>query len=99
MSPAERALDFTTDALAVKRLTRLIVEDTITEPVRNAIFKRFGPPETSRGVSFLVTCPHCVSIWVAAGVTAARMITPRVWSPVARGLALSAVTSLIAERE
>ena len=98
MHPAERALDLLTDALAVKRLTRLVTEDTITEPLRNEIFKRFGPPETSRGVSFGVTCPHCVSIWLAAGVVTARIVFPRAWSVTARGLALSAVTSLLAER-
>jgi hypothetical protein len=94
----ERALDLVVDSLAVKRLTRLVTEDTITEPLRVAFYRRFGGPETSK-IAYLLSCPHCVSIWLAAGVQVARIVMPGVWSVAARGLALSAVTSLIAERE
>jgi hypothetical protein len=93
------ALDLVTDALAVKRLTRLAVEDTILEPVRERVYRKFGDPTESSGLSYLITCPHCVSIWLAAGVTVARIMVPTVWRPVARVLALASVTSLIAERE
>lgn len=97
--PLGRALDLAVDALAVKRLTRLVTEDVLTEPLRNLIWRRFGGPETGHGLGYLVTCQHCVSIWIGSGVTLARMMFPRPWSPVAYALALSSVTSLIAERE
>lgn len=99
MKASERALDTAVDALAVKRITRLITEDVILEPIRERIWKRFGGPQESYGISYMITCPHCVSIWVAAGVTVARIMVPKMWSPVASGLALSAVTSILAERE
>jgi hypothetical protein len=44
----------------------------------------------------LVTCRWCAGIWIAAGVSAARMVAPRAWRPVARGLALSAGAVLLA---
>jgi hypothetical protein len=47
----------------------------------------------------LVTCRWCAGIWIAAGVTAARLIAPRAWEPVARGLALSAGAVLLARFE
>lgn len=40
----------------------------------------------------VVDCGYCNSIWLAAGVVAARRYAPRVWDPVARLLAFSAVT-------
>ncbi len=47
----------------------------------------------------LVTCRWCAGIWIAAAVTAARWSAPRVWDPVARGLALSAAAVLLARAE
>lgn len=46
----------------------------------------------------LVTCPWCLSVWVAVGVVAARRLAPRVWHPAAVALAASAFTGLVAER-
>jgi hypothetical protein len=47
----------------------------------------------------LVTCRWCAGVWIAAGVTAARVIAPRPWNHVARGLALSASAVLLARVE
>lgn len=49
-------------------------------------------------VAVLLECPWCVSVWVAAGVVAARRWAPAVWDPVARGLAASYVTGALAGR-
>lgn len=43
----------------------------------------------------LLRCPWCLSVWVGAGVVAARALCPRVWDPIARALAASEVTGLI----
>ncbi len=99
MSAGQNALDFSTDALAVKRLTRLVTDDEITEPLRQIVWRRFGGPEGGRGLGYGITCPHCVSIWVSVFVAAARIMVPKAWSPISTGLALAGVTSLIAERE
>lgn len=54
-------------ALAVARVTGLIVADTITEPVRDRIVEWLDDTPGSSGewVSTLITCPWCASIWVA----------------------------------
>jgi len=47
----------------------------------------------------LVTCRWCAGMWIAAGVTTARLVAPRAWEPVARGLALSAGAVLLSRLE
>jgi len=51
------------DVLATRRITRLLVEDEITRPLREKI----GRYHAKAG--YLVTCPYCVSVW-AGGVVA-----------------------------
>lgn len=49
------------------RLTRLVTEDSITEPARTWIAKRAkaANPRLWRKLDDLVQCPWCVSIWVS----------------------------------
>lgn len=86
-------MTFVLDVLATYRVTRLIVEDEITEPVRDLVWKRFSPEETKIG--YLLTCPHCTSVWVAAFVAAARIISPKTTQPAVRALALAGAVSLL----
>lgn len=90
------ALALAVDALATFRLTRLVVEDELTSPIREAVWKRYDASDTKIG--YLLTCPWCVSIWVGVGVVAARRIAPSAWEPVAAVLAGSTVTGMIASR-
>lgn len=46
-----------------------------------------------------ITCRWCAGVWIAGGVVAARTFAPKVWSSVARGMALSAVATLLARLE
>ena len=56
-------LAFVIICLAAARLTRLVTEDTITEPVRVwASDKPF--------VYELVTCPWCIGFWISLGCVA-----------------------------
>lgn len=69
---------------AVLRITRLVVEDAITAPVREALDRRAEPRPTRRErpasaprprqpwafLSALVGCSWCTSVWVAFGVLA-----------------------------
>jgi hypothetical protein len=56
---------------ATARLTRLVNEDAITQPIRSWFFRRdpaaedMEPEEIGRWAYF-ITCPWCVSIWVGA---------------------------------
>lgn len=89
------------DALATYRLTRLIVQDDITAPlrerVRHAAMRSVDSPGIAAKVNTLLSCPWCVGMWVSFGVVAARRLAPAAWTPVAAALAFSAVTGVIAE--
>lgn len=79
--------------LAVHRLTHLVIDDKITEPLRDKIFDRFGQPMDTW--TYLFTCPWCVSIWVAAVAVVGMYVVPQIWLPVAFLLALSSSVGLI----
>lgn len=87
-------------ALAVARVTGLIVADAITEPVRDKILVRLDdrPGTLGEWASTLITCPWCAGMWVSLAAA------PLVWffgdSPVmlipALALAFSQVTGMTA---
>lgn len=79
-------------ALAAWRLCRLIIEDTITESLRNAIWKKF-PPHTFLG--YLITCYWCTGIYVASLLTVGYILVPSVMSIIATALALAASVGII----
>jgi hypothetical protein len=87
---------FVFDALAAYRLTRLITEDD--QP-----FGRLRDHLAERHPAALITewvhCPWCAGMWVATGVVVARAVMPKVWSPTATVLALSATVGLLATWE
>lgn len=89
-------LDNVVDALAVHRLTKLVIDDELTAPLREKVFTRFGGPDESK-VSYAVTCPWCSSMWVAFGVVAVRALVPKAWRPLAYALAYSSLTGWIEE--
>lgn len=51
---------------AIARITRLLVEDTLTAPLRRAVVKRAGTGGGWRWLSDLLGCQWCTSIWIAA---------------------------------
>lgn len=83
------------DTLACYRLTKLAIDDEITRPLRERIW-RTHPAD--HGIGFLVACPYCASVWIAAGVVAMRRVIPRAWSPVAELLAMAAIAGEVAAR-
>lgn len=95
----ERLLEIVFDVLATYRLTTLVKDDKITEDLRNLVWKRYGEPsdEDSHKVSYLLTCPWCLSVYFAGFAVAARMTWPRAWRPVAKALSYSALTGLLCE--
>lgn len=84
--------DITTDALAVCRLTRLATKDKITEGPRE---RMTWAVRRHPKLTYLLTCPWCMSIYVAAVTVAARRWVPG-WRYVARALAYSQVAGLLA---
>lgn len=82
-------------ALAVHRLTRLVTEDELTAPLRNAAAGR--NPEGR--LAYLVRCPWCASPYVAAGWALLAVTAPTIAAPVGAVLAWSSVTGLLASME
>ena len=75
--------------VATHKLSRLLAKDAVTSPLR-APFTRFEDPagaaelnESPRGhgarhaIGELVTCPFCLAVWVASGLAAGLVLTPR----------------------
>jgi hypothetical protein len=89
--------DLALDALAVYRLTRLAVEDEITDGVRTAA-EHWLQENSHHKLAYLVTCPWCSGMWLAAGCAMLRARAPEAWRVVRWPLAMSAVSGLIAER-
>jgi len=84
------------DALASYRLVKLVRDDRIFEPVRGTVVDRQGPPERSK-LSYLLSCPWCLSFYVGAALTLCRGRWPQATEAVARTLALSALTGLASQ--
>jgi hypothetical protein len=76
-------------AAATHKLSRLLAKDPVTSPLR-APFTRFqgtaGPAELNeevrgtgarRAVGELLSCPFCLGVWVATGLTAGLIFVPR----------------------
>jgi len=103
MAPLDLALVGT----ATAKLSRLIARDPVTSPLR-APFTRFegsqGPAEVDerprghgaqRAIGELVTCPFCVSQWVATGFVFGMILSPRATRQVAGLFAALEVADLL----
>lgn len=93
-------LTLASDALATYRLTKLVIDDKITEDVRSKIFKEIHrlPKPMQAKVSYFLTCPWCVSIWAAGFLGLLRLKAPNLADYLSTLLAASAVTGILAER-
>lgn len=62
-------------ALAVARVTGLIVADSITEPIRDWVTVRLDdrPATLGQAITTLITCPWCAGMWVSL------VAAPLVW--------------------
>lgn len=61
------------EALATSRITRLVVDDHITQPLREKLWE-IDPPENMRA-GFVATCHACTSVW-AAGLVRSGILPP-----------------------
>jgi hypothetical protein len=98
-SPLDRPLPVLVGALAVARLTRLVIEDEITSPLRDRITQWADGADdaTSASVRYLLTCPWCVSIWTAAGWAGLAIVAPGPAAALGAVLAWLEITGLLAE--
>ncbi len=84
-------LELVEDGLSVYRITRILTTDRIGQPYRDWMAKQGETAE------YYSQCSWCTSVAVAAGVLAVSQFAPKAWRPVARALASSAITGLIAQ--
>lgn len=93
------------DCLACFRLTRLICADTISKPLRERLYgqrvgmmdvggERVMVPARPKVAEF-ITCPWCVSPYLAVAVVACQALAPAVWIYPAAVLAFSAAAGAI----
>ena len=82
-------------ALAVYRVSRLIIQDKVLEKVRDLIWKKYTGMS---GIGYLITCYWCTSFWVSSLVVISYIIVPVPTMAVSLVLALSAVIGLISAR-
>jgi hypothetical protein len=97
--PEVTAFDTLRLALATYKGARLLSKDKVTAPFRAPFTERQGPGEGNevndaprgegarRTVGELVSCPFCLSQWVATGLAAGLIFAPRVTRLVASTLA------------
>lgn len=79
------------DIAATYRLTKLVLDDRITEDLRNKIYEKF--PRDSK-ISYFIGCPWCVSIWAGAVIFTLRKVNPQGADVVSGLLAASAATGV-----
>jgi hypothetical protein len=79
------------DVAATYRLTKLVMDDKITEDLRMAIYEKF--PRDSK-IAYFIGCPWCVSIWAGAVIFSLRKINPTGADIVSGLLAASAATGV-----
>lgn len=90
-----KAISIITDIVATYRLTKLILDDKLTEDLRNMVFSRY--PRDSK-MTYFITCPWCVSIWAGAAIFTLRKLSPQTADIVSGMLAASAVTGHVYTR-
>ena len=96
-------------SLATHKLSRLIAKDAVTSPLR-APFTRYQEPSGAaelieevrdegstirHGIGELITCPFCLAVWVATGLTGGLVLAPRLTRLAATALTATAVSDFL----
>lgn len=86
----DRIVRLAMDVVATRRLTRIINEDYVTQPIREAVWKKF-PAKTSK-IGYLFTCDWCMSIWAGVLIFSLRHKYPEIADVVSGILTASQIT-------
>ncbi|SNY30730.1 DUF1360 domain-containing protein [Paractinoplanes atraurantiacus] len=96
-------------SIATHKLSRLIAKDSVTSPLR-APFTRYTEPagaaelneevrdhhsSLKHGIGELITCPFCLAVWVATGLTGGLVLAPRLTRLAATALTATAVSDFL----
>lgn len=78
---------------AVARVTRLIVDDKISLPIRQWVLAKSGE---DGWFYYLVSCPWCMGVWVSAAMTTVTFLWDSpVWSALLVFLAVAQLASTL----
>jgi Protein of unknown function (DUF1360) len=86
----KQAISLIIDIIATYRLTKLVMEDEITEGLREFVYTHFPKGK----LAYLISCPWCISIWAAIVIFAIRRFYPQYADTLSSVLAASAVTGV-----
>ena len=96
-------------SIATHKLSRLLAKDSVTSPLR-APFARYAEPagaaelneevrdegsSVRHGIAELITCPFCLAVWVATGLTGGLVLAPRLTRLAATALTATAVSDFL----
>jgi hypothetical protein len=96
-------------SIATHKLSRLLAKDSVASPLR-APFTRYTEPagaaelneevrdegsSVRHGIGELITCPFCLAVWVATGLTGGLVIAPRLTRLAATVLTATAVSDFL----
>ncbi|MEV5765566.1 DUF1360 domain-containing protein [Micromonospora sp. NPDC052213] len=95
--------------IATHKLSRLLAKDAVTSPLR-APFTRYDRPigsgevmeqvrdqgsGTRHAIGELLSCPFCLAVWVATGLTGGLVLSPRLTRLVATALTAVAASDFL----
>lgn len=84
-------------ALAVARVTYFLTEDYLSNGYRRWVVNRFGDQSKP---AYLVHCPWCTSVWVAALIMPPAVLWPNQWVIMAYSIpAASMLSGLLVDRK
>jgi hypothetical protein len=96
-------------SIATHKLSRLLAKDSVTSPLR-APFTRYAEPGGSaevneevrdqgssirHSIGELVSCPFCLAVWVATGLTGGLVLAPRLTRLAATVLTATAASDFL----
>jgi hypothetical protein len=96
-------------SIATHKLSRLLAKDSVTSPLR-APFTRYAEPggaaevneevrdqgsTVRHAIGELVTCPFCLAMWVATGLTGGLVLAPRLTRLAATTLTATAASDFL----
>ena len=103
------AQDVVLISIATHKLSRLVAKDSVTSPLR-APFTRYTEPVGAaevneevrdqgsairHSIGELVTCPFCLAVWVATGLTGGLVLAPRLTRLAATAMTATAVSDFL----
>lgn len=103
------AADTVLISIATHKLSRLLAKDSVTSPLR-APFTRYAEPGGSaevneevrdqgstvrHSIGELISCPFCLALWVATGLTGGLVLAPRLTRLAATALTATAASDFL----